>query len=408
MTAPKRVLILSSNTGFGHRSAAQAIEAALHEMHPAECQVTIANPLDDPRTPAVLRTGQATYDDIVREMPQVQRVGYEAVDKLSSFGALEQAATVMLFHVVYDLLKRHQPDVVVNTYPLYLAPLEAAFVIQKRARPVVTVVTDFGTVSRVWFHSISDLCVVPTERVRQMALEARLPPETVDVIGIPVHPRLAQEARSQTELRAALGWQPNVITILAVGSRRVLRLEAALEIINHMGFAVQVAVVAGGDDALYARLQKTEWHLPAHVYNFVDDMPTLMKAADLIVSKAGGLILTEALACGLPIVMIEFIPGQETGNVDYIVENGAGVYAEPPLPLLRALSHWLLNGGQGLAEAAQKARPLGRPRAAYEIAERIWQFAQQGPTPLSRLERLRLLLPRTAALLDHFNVIWRE
>ena len=408
MSEPKRILILSADAGFGHKSAAQAIAAALEERHGAACAVEIVNPLNDPRAPSVLRRGQATYDDLVREQPDLQRLGYDAVDKLSAIGALERAATILLFRVIHDLLKKRRPDVIVNTFPIYQAPLEAAFVVQKRECPVVTVITDLGTVSHAWFHPIADLCVTPTERVRRMALEAKLPPEAVAVIGIPVHPRIAREQRAPAELRAELGWRPDLKTALAVGSKRVTRLQEALEVINHSGFPLQVAAVAGGDDELYARWQKTEWHLPAQLYNFVDNLPTLMQAADLLVTKAGGLITTEALACGLPLLIVEYIPGQETGNVEYVVENGAGVYAEPPLPMLQALRHWLEADGQQLAQAARRARQLGRPRAAYDIAERVWEFAQQGPARLSRLERLRILLPQVSALLDRFSVKWRD
>jgi UDP-N-acetylglucosamine:LPS N-acetylglucosamine transferase len=107
-------------------------------------------------------------------------------------------------------------------------------------------------------------------------------------------------------------------------------------------------------------------------------------------------------------LIIEYIPGQEVGNVEYVVENGAGAFAEPPLSLLRTMCHWLADDGRLLRQAAQQARRLGRPRAAYEIADRIWALALQGPVRLGRLERLARLLPGTAALLDRFNVRWRD
>ncbi|MBL8058786.1 MAG: hypothetical protein JNK29_18925 [Anaerolineales bacterium] len=408
MSEPKRILILSADAGFGHRSAALAIAAALEETRGAAAVVEVVNPLDDPRAPAVLRSGQATYDEIVRELPELQRIGYDAVGRLSALGALEQAATVLLFRVVADLLKRHQPDVVVNTYPIYQAPLEAAFTIRRHECPVVTVITDLGTVTRAWFHEVADLCVVPNERVRGMALEAKLAPAAVEVIAIPVHPRLARETRPPAVLRAELGWQTEPLTVLGVGSRRVTKLAEAVDVLNHAGFPLQLALVAGGDDDLYQRLQKTDWHVPAHVYNFVDNLPALIKAADLVVTKAGGLITTESLACGRPMLIIEYIPGQEVGNVEYVVENGAGAFAEPPLSLLRTLCHWLADDGRPLRQAAEQARRLGNPRAAYQIAERVWTLALQGPSRFGRLERLARLLPGTSALLDRFNIKWRE
>ena len=103
----------------------------------------------------------------------------------------------------------------------------------------------------------------------------------------------------------------------------------------------------------------------------------MMKAADIIVCKAGGLIVTEALACGCPLILIDAIPGQETGNADYVVQNGAGDLARSTMEVLETVSHWLMNGGQLLRQRAENARRLGRPDAAYEVANAVWLAAQR-------------------------------
>jgi 1,2-diacylglycerol 3-beta-galactosyltransferase len=142
---------------------------------------------------------------------------------------------------------------------------------------------------------------------------------------------------------------------------------------------VQLAVVAGGDDVLYDQLQQTQWHIPARLYNFVHNMPTLMHSADLILCKAGGLIITESLACGLPMLLVDVNPGAETGNANYVVQAGTGEFGQDPIAVLEILSHWLEHGGQLLAERAANARALGRPRAAYTVADYAWTAAQHGP-----------------------------
>jgi 1,2-diacylglycerol 3-beta-galactosyltransferase len=123
-------------------------------------------------------------------------------------------------------------------------------------------------------------------------------------------------------------------------------------------------------------------------------MPDMMLAADAIISKAGGLVVTESLACGLPIMLIDAIPGQEEGNRDFVVEHGAGVYVEKPMQVLEALSHWMRDDGHGLQEAAANARLIGRPNAAMEAADLIWQAASLGAgseNPISDLRRTRLV-----------------
>jgi 1,2-diacylglycerol 3-beta-galactosyltransferase len=379
MTDGKRVLILTADAGFGHRSAANAIAAALRELHGHDCAVEIVNPLEDDRVPAFLRHSQADYDRIVRDMPDLYRFGYEASDAAVPSMMVESALTVMLFEAMDDLVRRHQPDAIVTTYPLYQSPLSAVYTIRRRHIPLLTVVTDLATVHRLWFHETADLCLVPTQKVRDLALAHGLSASNVRIIGIPVHPDLARENRDPAVVRAELGWRSDLTTVLAVGSKRVGHLIEVLAVLNHSGLPLQLAIVAGGDDELYHQLESTEWHAVTHLYHFVRNMPTLMHAADCIICKAGGLIVTEALACGLPLLLIEVLPGQEAGNANYVIEGGAGELAQTPVAALEIIYHWLDRGQALLAERAQSARRLGRPRAAYKVAEQVWAAAERGP-----------------------------
>ena len=379
MTDGKRVLILTADAGFGHRSAANAIAAALRELHGHDCVVEIVNPLEDDRVPAFLRHSQADYDRIVRDMPDLYEFGYEASDAAVPSMMVESALTVMLFEAMDDLVRRHQPDAIVTTYPLYQSPLSAVYTIRRRHIPLLTVVTDLATVHRLWFHETADLCLVPTQKVRDLALAHGLSASNVRIIGIPVHPDLARENRDPTVIRAELGWQSDLTTVLAVGSKRVGHLIEVLAVLNHSGLPLQLAIVAGGDDELYHQLESTEWHAVTHLYNFVRNMPTLMHAADCIICKAGGLIVTEALACGLPLLVIDVLPGQEAGNANYVIEGGAGELAQTPMAALEIIYHWLDRDQALLTERAQSARRLGRPRAAYKVAEQVWAAAERGP-----------------------------
>jgi 1,2-diacylglycerol 3-beta-galactosyltransferase len=276
---------------------------------------------------------------------------------------------------------------------MYHAPLKAVYTVSKRHIPLLAVVTDLGSVLRIWYHDVADLYLVATEAVRAQALSYGLPPQRVRITGIPVHPDMICEDRSPAAVRAELGWDPDRTTLLAVGSKRVTNLYDALRALNHAGMPLQLALVAGGDDELYQRLLETTWHVPATVQNFVDNMPTLMRAADCILCKAGGMIVSEALACGLPLLLVDALPGQEAGNAEHVVKGGAGELVRDPLALLETLHHWLANGGALLAQRAENARRLGQPRAAYVIADLVWEAARRGPRregPLVRLRRSKV------------------
>ena len=405
MADVRRILILTADAGFGHRSAADAVAAALREMYGDACAVQVVNPLEGRHVPALLRESQADYDRLVREMPGLYKLGYQASDATVPTTVVESALTVMLFEAMRDLVRGYQPDAIVTTYPLYQAPLGAVYAISRRYVPLLTVITDLVTVHRLWFHEAADLCLVPTQAVRDLAVKYGLPPDNVHITGIPVRPALAREDWDRAAIRAGLGWSSGLTTALIVGSKRVGRLPDVLRALNHSGLSLQLAVVAGGDDELYHQFQTTEWHAPTHLYNFVTDMPALMRASDCIICKAGGLIVAEALASGLPLLLVDVLPGQETGNAEYVIEGGAGERAESGIAAMEIMYHWLDQDGALLAERARNARRLGRPRAAYEVAARAWKAAEQGPAARPGLG----ILGRTGLieLLTRNGVPWR-
>lgn len=392
----KRVLILSADAGFGHKAAANAIAAAFAVDFPGRTEVSVLNPLDHTDAPRLLVFGQDDYDRMIQQSPDVYRVGYGASDGAIPAGIAEQALSLMLYSVLRDILSTHQPDVVVTTYPLYQAALATLAAVSRKGVPFLTVVTDLATVHRLWFHESAEMCLVPTQAVAQKALDSGLSAERVEITGLPVNPRLALPA-DRDALRRKLGWSSDRTVALFTGSKRVKKLEPVADILNHSGLPLELAIVAGGDEELRKRFEAVDWHLPTHVYGYVDSMYELMQAADFIVCKAGGLIVSEALAAGLPLLIAEALPGQESGNADYVVQGHAGILVDQPVEALVQVFHWLQNDRAGLKSTAECARAIGKPEAASRVAQRALEVAIQGPRPVSRglaaqLPRLRELL----------------
>ncbi|HSV85434.1 MAG TPA: glycosyltransferase [Levilinea sp.] len=371
----KRIVILTADAGFGHRSAANAVAAALNELHGDDCQVIILNPLDDKRTPFFLRDSQADYDNIITNLPELYKLGYDFSDATVTSVLVDSALSVLLFEVMRDVIKKHKPDAIVTTYPLYQSPLIAVASVTKIVVPILTVITDLVTAHRLWFNNDVDACLGSTEAVIELAREYGIPGEKIHLTGIPVHPNLAKEKRAPVEIRRELGWHEHLPTFLAVGSRRVERLLETLNVLNHYGMPLQLAVVAGKDKDLFRLLEENEWHVPVKLYEFVENIAPLMHAADAVICKAGGLIVTEALATGTPLILIQALPGQETGNAEYVVSNRAGDLVEEPQQVLEVLHHWMKNDACLLKERAANARRLGRPESAYTVASLAWLAA---------------------------------
>lgn len=398
---PTKILILTADAGFGHRSTANALCRAFELRYGDAAQVIIVNPLDEPTAPPLMRSAESDYDKLAREWPQFYKLGYKMSDLALTTSVTETAYVVMMYEPIARLMKHHAPDIVVITFPTYQYPVAAYRRLTGVEMPIVTVVTDLVSLQKMWFSQSADLCLVPTQVAADLALERGLDPEVVHITGLPVNPALAAAPATKAEARRALGWPTGKFTVLAVGSKRVERLDAFTHVLNHSGFDLHLAAVAGGNEQLYVALQETEWHIPATVYDYVSNMPDLMHAADCIVSKAGGLIVTESLACGLPLLLTQVIPGQETGNAQFVVEGGAGELTKEPVEFLEAMAHWLAGDGHLYRERAANARRLGRPEAAFAAAELIWQTATAGAP--RRRSRFPISREKLKALLRQFN-----
>lgn len=398
----KRVLILTADVGFGHRRAAMALASALEEKYGERCAVTIANPLSDKRAPVVLRRTQVEYDRLVRELPEIYRLQYQITFSSVSVAVIEPMLTAMLFGVLNDVVREVRPDVVVATHPYYIPPMAALHTLGSFTGSLMTVITDLTNIHKIWFNDAAEMTFLPTENTRLQAVEQDLPESKLLVTGIPVDPSLLHEVRSKAEIRAQMGWDVDLPLVLVVGSKRVKGLPAALNVLNHSGIPFQMVIVAGGDDKLYARLQEEEWHKPTHLYNFVDQMPAFLRSADCIVTKAGGLIVSEALASGLPLLLVDVTPGQEEGNAQYVVENGAAQLAPHPLEVLEAAFHWMENDASLLAQQAARAAALGRPNSAFEIAATVIAAAERGLVPVP--ENRKALIPTLKELLSRSGI----
>src|SRR5512143_1909440 len=118
MSVKRRILVLTGDAGFGHRAAANAVTAAILEKYGGDCEVHVANPMEDRRAPFFLRDASADYDRVVRNTPELYRFYYDASDTSVTSAIVESALTVLLYEVLRDVVRKYQPDTIVSTYPL--------------------------------------------------------------------------------------------------------------------------------------------------------------------------------------------------------------------------------------------------------------------------------------------------
>ena len=235
--------------------------------------------------------------------------------------------------------------------------------------PFINVVTDLYSVHSIWFSFSPDRTCVATDKVRMDAIQFGCPPAKVICTGIPVRPELTEIQTDRKKLRSIYDLDPDLPLMLAVGSKRVTSMVDYLNVANHSGFPLQIVMAAGGDDGLYRQMKEIEWHIPVKIYNYCNTLSELMLASDMILTKAGGLITSESLAAGLPMLLCDVLPGQEEGNAKIVEDGGAGKVLHTQLDLLETLCHMLMDNGSKLRSMQQKAALIGKPNAAKDISK---------------------------------------
>lgn len=337
------------------------------------------------------RVASNGYIGMVKLLPQLYKYIYDQAEratKVSAFKAwLHRYTALNLRQFVQELA----PDLVVCTHAFPCGVMAEYKREYEDAPPVVGIVTDF-VVHPFWIHRNIDGYAVATPAMRQALIARGVAADRVNVTGIPIDGRFAIE-RSRESARRAIGVDTRKTTVLLMGGGLGIGpLEKALCRIDELDHDVQVVVVVGKNLALEQRLADAARTMKKSVTvaGFVPNVYEYMCAADILVSKPGGLTSAEALAAGLPIVMLRPLPGQEERNARYLEESGVGVRAQSSRELIDTLDRLLANPLR-LARMREGARRLASPHAAASVAEMIGGLiasSAAGPRDLRRRESL--------------------
>jgi 1,2-diacylglycerol 3-beta-galactosyltransferase len=290
-------------------------------------------------------------------------------------------------------LAASRPDLVISVHPLQTSvPLRALRAAGSRA-PFITVVTDPVSAPAAWFCPEVDLCIVATDEVRASALAAGLRPGQVRVIGLPVRRAFCTvRDRPKPDARGRLGLDPTLPLVLVTGGGAGIgrTLPVAQAVAGQLATPwrgslassgqdgastsqtpAQIAIIAGRNLALLRHLRAEPWPIPVTVLGFVENMADWLAAADLLITKAGPGTLAEAACVGVPVIVTDFVPGQEEGNVTWVERSGFGRFVRQPQQIAALVSRWLRPDNPILAEMAVRARAAAWPEAAAQIADAV-------------------------------------
>lgn len=380
-----RILIITASFGEGHRQASVALQEEFQRQIP-QATVRLVD-FGQFMNRAFYELVRLSYIFSLRYAPFLYGSFYRRTMRIRPDSFFQRRLNSLGQHALQRFLYEYSPNLVVSTYP---TPTGVMAQLRQQGFtdvPLATVITDY-TVHSQWLHPAVDFYFVGADSLREGLIERGLNPSCIYASGIPVRRQFAQPLE-KLQARQQLGLHPKQPVLLLMGGAfGVLpRLHKMPQLFHSLWPELQLIVICGRDGRLQRRFTQEAAQLPfgrMHVFGYVDHVDVFMAAADVIITKAGGLTVTEALARHLPLLIFRPLPGQEEQNTRFLVQAGAAVAASRLSELQRCLSE-LFVSPERLAQMQAAAARLARPNAAAEIVvtlqEPMWKHYHKNIQP---------------------------
>jgi processive 1,2-diacylglycerol beta-glucosyltransferase len=355
-----RFLILTAAYGEGHNAAARGLHAAFDELG-AESEIVDLFALTGG---AFYERSRRGYLALINRTPKIWAFAYRLIDRFPVV-QFTLPALAKMQAALAELLAVKKPDAVISVYPVYGYLVEKLF--PRRADRLFafhTVVTDSITINSVWHRCASDTFLVPNDDTAEVMRTAGVPPQSIHATGFPVPPRFADPRPP----RPAPGrdFAPRVLYAINAGKDRAhLAVERLLRLNG-----LHLTVTVGRDEALRSRLEKVarDAGRTIEIHGWTDRMPELVMSHHLLIGKAGGATVQEAIAARTPMLITQVVPGQEEGNAQLLFQNGCGALCETPEVLSAHVRALFAGDAEQWKRWETNIARISKPDAARTIA----------------------------------------
>lgn len=360
----KKILILTAGFGDGHNAAARNLRDAI-EMADEDARAEVIDLFADSYG-AFNTLARKTYLGMVAYAPKLWGQFYSLLEsplvekQLGSFTRLQA--------MLEKILAQTQPDCVVSTYPVYAHVIKKIYASHhERPFKFITVVTDSITVNSAWFRAPSDYFCVANDATAEVLLKGGVAENQIKVFGFPVSPLFADNS---INLPPPVGDEPRrVLYIINTGKKKAGKaIDRLLEIDD-----VHLTITAGRDPELRAKLieRTRDQEHRVKILGWTNQMPELMMSHHLVIGKAGGATVQEAIAARCPMIVNQVIPGQEEGNAELIEKLNLGAVVEKNKEVAEAVELAFEKRATLWNEWRKNLKKVSRPDAAMKIAELV-------------------------------------
>ena len=356
-------------TGAGHYRASQAVARALQLLAPATHIMNVdAFNYTHPILEGLITR---TYQQLRAVRPDVWAYLYDNPRVLRQVRRLRELLHRYNARKLDRLIRRFEPDVIACTQAFPCGMTADYRQLRWLRTPLVGVLTDHAP-HAYWFYDSVTAYVVPSESEARVFRGHGIGAERVHPFGIPIDPQFGQPSRSLEDIRRRWGLQPRLPAVVVMGGGGGLGpMRQIVRALQDSHVDLQLVVLAGQNRWLRRWLKRKGkrqvFSKPMRVEGYINDVRDLMDAADLLVTKPGGLTTSEALARGLPMVLVDPMPGQEVHNARFLTEHGCALLAQSVHDTARLVDE-LLGDPLRLSLMRQAAKRCGRPDAAVRTA----------------------------------------
>ena len=371
-----KILLLYASRVSGHRRAAEAIEQALERLYP---QIKV-------RKEDLFKHGNPLARKILDDL-------YYAAIKVTPWfwdflwnsnlifwltcGLREFSCRLNSFRLYKEVIASFNPQVVVCTHGL---PLALCSTIKRRRKLdylLVAVPTDYS-LHPYWTYNNVDVYFLAHEGMRDGLRKKGISQAKVQVCGIPISPIFSEDTDKE-ELKNKWQIRHDLFTILLMGGGQGMGpLRRTVDALNGLGLPIQLLIVTGTNDGLKKELQEIESELsiPSKILGYTKKIDELMEISDLLMSKPGGLTITEALVKDLPLGILDSLAGQERKNQEFLLKKKIAFNLQREKEMVSLIQRFL-DGSFDFENWQARARELVKPKAALDIARRIVELANE-------------------------------
>jgi len=372
----RKVMLMYITKVSGHRQATLAIQKALREVDPKVEAPTING--FGYTYPVLEKVINRAYMSVIKRTPKVWDYLYDNPKIVKNTESIKRFLHKTSYDKIDRLFKRHKPDAVVCTqaFPCgMIADYKKAHGLDTK---LVAVLTDYAPHS-FWLNDGVDYYIVPSADAKERFVQKGVPPDAIKIYGIPIKTKFSVQL-DKAPIAHKLGLDLDVPILLIMGGGQGLGpIKAIVKSLYKIALPLQMVVLTGTNKKLmgwleheYARYQKKGRHLDKKLLclGYASNVDELMDVATLIITKPGGMTTSECLAKGLPMVIVNPLPGQEMRNTDFLLKQGIGIRIDKTADIGEEIE-LLLRSPERLAVMRKAAHENGRPHAAVDIAKLI-------------------------------------